>query len=71
MEAELKSTTEDVTNRAIALCWYLHLMGDVHQPLHCATWFSPEFPGKNGDSGGKRRGHQAALCAGQAARVLG
>jgi hypothetical protein len=27
-------------------------MGDVHQPLHCASWFSPEFPGNKGDSGG-------------------
>ncbi|HEY5912742.1 MAG TPA: S1/P1 nuclease [Verrucomicrobiae bacterium] len=52
MEAELRSTTADVTNRAIALCWYLHLLGDVHQPLHCTSWFSPEFPGDNGDSGG-------------------
>lgn len=52
MEAELKSASGDITNRAIALCWYLHLLGDIHQPLHCATWFSPEFPGPNGDSGG-------------------
>jgi hypothetical protein len=21
-------------DKAIALCWYLHLVGDVHQPLH-------------------------------------
>jgi hypothetical protein len=52
LEAELKSSTANPTNRAIALCWYLHLMGDVHQPLHCTAWFSPEFPGNTGDSGG-------------------
>jgi hypothetical protein len=52
LEAELKSPTANVTNRAIALCWYLHLLGDLHQPLHCTAWFSPEFPGNTGDSGG-------------------
>ena len=52
LEAQLKSTTVDMTNRAIALCWYLHLMGDLHQPLHCASWFSAEFPGNDGDRGG-------------------
>ena len=29
---------------AIALCWLLHLYGDLHQPLHCVARFSPEFP---------------------------
>jgi hypothetical protein len=52
IETVLKSSA-DTTNRAIMLCWYLHLMGDVHQPLHCASWFSvAEFPGNKGDSGG-------------------
>lgn len=36
--------------RAIMLCWYLHLAGDVHQPLHAATRFSSQFP--DGDRGG-------------------
>lgn len=37
--------------RAIALCWVLHLMGDVHQPLHAGALFSVAlFPG--GDRGG-------------------
>ncbi len=52
IEAVMKSSA-DVTNRAVMLCWYLHLMGDVHQPLHCASWYSvAEFSGDNGDSGG-------------------
>ena len=32
------TTTED---KAINLCWVLHLVGDVHQPLHCAALFRP------------------------------
>jgi hypothetical protein len=36
--------------RAIALCWVLHLVGDLHQPLHACTLVSSQFP--NGDQGG-------------------
>jgi len=36
--------------RAIALCWVEHLVGDIHQPLHSASLFSPLFP--KGDRGG-------------------
>ncbi len=32
------------------LCWLLHLVGDVHQPLHCVTRVSKKMP--YGDSGG-------------------
>jgi len=37
--------------RAVALCWVLHLMGDIHQPLHAGSLFSPNLF-KNGDRGG-------------------
>lgn len=37
-------------DRAVALCWLIHLVGDLHQPLHAATLFSPQFPA--GDRGG-------------------
>ncbi len=37
-------------DRAIALCWILHLVGDIHQPLHATTHFSPQYP--EGDRGG-------------------
>lgn len=33
-----------------ALVQIIHLMGDIHQPLHCASFFSSRFP--NGDRGG-------------------
>jgi len=28
--------------KAIALCWMLHLVGDIHQPLHCSTLYSAD-----------------------------
>jgi len=36
--------------RAIALAWLLHLVGDVHQPLHTIQMFRREYP--HGDRGG-------------------
>jgi hypothetical protein len=36
--------------KAIYLCWLLHLIGDLHQPLHAATLVSDQFP--QGDMGG-------------------
>lgn len=40
----------DHERRAIALTWLLHLVGDVHQPLHTAQLFSTGYP--DGDRGG-------------------
>jgi hypothetical protein len=38
-------------DKAVALCWILHLTGDLHQPLHTVALFSkPYFP--TGDRGG-------------------
>ncbi len=37
-------------DRAVHLCWVFHLVGDIHQPLHCVTFYSPHFP--KGDRGG-------------------
>ncbi len=31
-------------DRAVALCWVLHLVGDMHQPLHAGHWMSARFP---------------------------
>ncbi|HSP68911.1 MAG TPA: S1/P1 nuclease [Bryobacteraceae bacterium] len=36
--------------KAIALCWIIHVLGDVHQPLHTAALFTTQFPA--GDRGG-------------------
>jgi hypothetical protein len=32
------------------LAWLIHLVGDIHQPLHCAQQFTPQSP--RGDRGG-------------------
>jgi len=37
--------------RAVALCWVLHLIGDIHQPLHAGALFSP-ITFSDGDRGG-------------------
>jgi hypothetical protein len=36
--------------RALALCWVMHIAGDIHQPLHTGQLFSPAYP--QGDHGG-------------------
>jgi hypothetical protein len=38
--------------KAIALCWVFHLVGDIHQPLHTISVYSQEQP--SGDAGGTR-----------------
>jgi hypothetical protein len=38
--------------RAVEFTWLFHLVGDIHQPLHCITLFSDDFP--HGDRGGNR-----------------
>lgn len=39
--------------KAVALCWIFHLVGDIHQPLHTVGLFTTEFP-RDGDQGGTR-----------------
>ncbi len=46
----LTDAKADPGQRAIYLCWALHLIGDLHQPLHAASLFSADFP--TGDRGG-------------------
>ncbi len=36
--------------KAVALCWIFHLLGDSHQPLHAVSLFTTQFP--DGDRGG-------------------
>lgn len=50
MERLLRATQAPESERAVALCWVLHLTGDIHNPMHCATRYSPAFP--KGDRGG-------------------
>jgi hypothetical protein len=46
----LTNPTTSATNRARALCWIFHMVGDVHQPLHTSALFTTQFPA--GDRGG-------------------
>ena len=46
----LADAAADPADRAVALCWIMHLVGDVHQPLHAVSMFSREHP--DGDRGG-------------------
>ncbi|HEY2881539.1 MAG TPA: S1/P1 nuclease [Pirellulales bacterium] len=47
---------QDSTNaeKAVALCWLMHLTGDSHQPLHSVTLFTTDFPAPEGDRGGNQ-----------------
>jgi hypothetical protein len=42
-----------VADRALALCWVMHLAGDIHQPLHTSTQYSAAYP--QGDAGGGKQ----------------
>jgi len=49
--AVLEDASASAAQRAVALCWVLHLGGDIHQPLHSGALISNTlFP--NGDRGG-------------------
>jgi hypothetical protein len=50
----LKSDAPD-GEKAVALCWIMHLMGDSHQPLHAVSMFSTEYPAPKGDEGGNKQ----------------
>ncbi len=65
---QLRDAGVDAESRAISLCWVIHLIGDLHQPLHASDLVSPQFP--EGDRGGNsfivltnpdRRGSQVNL----------
>ena len=46
--AMLSSAETNHSERASALAWLLHLVGDIHQPLHVSDQYSKEFPAGNG-----------------------
>jgi hypothetical protein len=47
---KLRNAGTPATDRAVALAWLEHLVGDVHQPLHATTLYNEEYP--TGDKGG-------------------
>jgi hypothetical protein len=52
LRADLKNPSVSDVDKAVALCWLAHLVGDIHQPLHATTLYSAQFP--DGDQGGNR-----------------
>lgn len=55
---QLKAADTSDADRAVALCWLMHLVGDLHQPLHGAALISikPAFDPPGGDRGGNLLG---------------
>ncbi len=49
-ETTLSDTNASPELRAAYLSWLIHLVGDIHQPLHCASLFTDAYP--KGDRGG-------------------
>ena len=49
-EKTLSDTNADPELRAAYLSYIIHLVGDLHQPLHCESLFTDVYP--NGDKGG-------------------
>lgn len=46
----LKDPHSSRRDKAIALSWIIHLIGDIHQPMHAITGYSQKLP--KGDRGG-------------------
>lgn len=58
---QIQAAHASAEERAIALCWVLHLIGDLHQPLHAValiaskdTFGPQEMPPPHGDEGANR-----------------
>lgn len=49
-EQILSDTKAPAVDRAAYLSWLIHLVGDIHQPLHCSSMFNRTCP--DGDRGG-------------------
>ncbi len=48
----LRDSSNDNAERAAALSWIIHLVGDAHQPLHCTALIGEGFHLPRGDKGG-------------------
>jgi hypothetical protein len=46
-------------DKAVALCWILHLVGDIHQPMHAVSYFADNPAFRDGDLGGNKFGVKA------------
>jgi hypothetical protein len=48
----VQNTNATPEARGAYLSWLIHLTGDIHQPLHCATLVNSNYPAPAGDKGG-------------------
>jgi hypothetical protein len=46
---DLSDSSLSPGERAVALCWVLHLTGDLHEPCHAASMISNRFKAPDGD----------------------
>ena len=53
-EKTLQDTSATPEQQAAALSWLIHLVGDIHQPLHAAELVTPTYPLPEGDRGGNK-----------------
>jgi hypothetical protein len=69
----LSDKSKPAAERAVHLAWLLHLIGDLHQPLHSSSMFSARTP--KGDQGGNlvavRRGNSVLKLHSYWDEVLG
>ena len=45
--ATLKNHESTNLERALAMCWVFHIVGDIHQPMHVSDLYSKDFPAGN------------------------
>ncbi|MHC5747973.1 MAG: S1/P1 nuclease [Nostoc sp.] len=50
----VQSSATSNSEKAVAICWLFHLLGDVHQPLHTTKLITNQYPEPEGDRGGTR-----------------
>ncbi len=48
----LKDKANTSRDKACWMALLIHLVGDIHQPLHCCALINPDFPAPLGDRGG-------------------
>ena len=65
--AVLRDGKKEAAERAVALCWVMHLVGDLHQPLHASGLYSA---GRFNDLDGDRGGNEIAVAGVEGARNL-
>ena len=53
-EQTVRDPASTPEQKAAALSWIIHLVGDIHQPLHAAELVTPAYPLPEGDRGGNK-----------------